>query len=94
MKSEIDVAKARLIKTRVDELRRSERGLTFRAAWAKVGKEHPDWMESEPGEEDEAGEVRQPHIKLGVQDKVKAADYIWVRSEDIRQLERIEAALR
>ena len=49
MKSEIDKHKALFIKVRIEEIRKADPLLSFREAWDKVAKEHPDWMESESG---------------------------------------------
>ena len=85
-----------MIRQHLKELAAREPKLTFAKRWERLRKERPELFQTE----EEYGEVRQPQVKLGVQQtrgslsKVPSADYILVRSEDIRQLERIEAALR
>jgi hypothetical protein len=99
MESQIDFHKSAFIKARIKELQASDPKLTFREAWNKVQKEQPVWFKEARTGAAEYGEVRQPHIKLGVQtkgslSKVQSADYIFIRREDEGQLQRIEAALR
>jgi hypothetical protein len=103
MERSLDFHKDLMIRQHLKEMRASDPKLTFTQAWTRLQKQRPELFQSEPGsgpEKDEPGETRQPAIKLGAQpaksslERVQSGDYISARSEDIRQLERIEASLR
>jgi hypothetical protein len=91
----LDYSKDLMIRQHLKELRVKEPKLTFAQAWERLRKQKPELFQTE----EEVGEVRQPHVKLGVQtkgslSKVQLADYILIRREDEGQMQRIEAALR
>lgn len=72
MERSLDFHKDLMIRQHLKELRASRPELSFQQAWALVRKAHPDLFETSSGsgpEKDKPGEVRQPHIRLGVQAK-------------------------
>jgi hypothetical protein len=67
-RTKADEEKNEKIKARIAELRKADPKMSFAQAWMKVQKENPDWIESDnkgfdpDTEDDEYGEVRQPHV--------------------------------
>ena len=85
----------RTLQEKLERLRKEYPKLSFSALWDRLKEQEPDlFAQAKRIEDNDWGTRSGSEAAKSSLSKVQSADYISVRSEDIRQLERIEAALR
>ena len=78
----------------LERLRKEYPKLSFNALWERLKVQEPDlFAQAKRIENDDWGTPSGSEAAKSSLSKAQSADYIFVRSEDIRRLERIEASL-